>query len=248
MKLKYPVVVEDTPGVQQLLVRKNNSDLEQPTNESQIIAIMSSVALVLSVLYMYYTSRSKLQFTLKNGSNSYTFSEAAEHSEKIGSIIFIILFLALLQCLFTIQNFNRYNFERASLVAVNYIVVLGLVLLFYIRSNKYLGHGFVAVILTITIVYTSSMVNVLYHRFYTDDSLQSLNIISYIILAFFCFLIVVFILFAVSRFSGRYYVIVHHILAISELSLLGLYAIFICYFGQLPKLMSDDELSCVIKK
>ncbi len=137
MKLKYPVVVEDTPGVQQLLVRKNNSDLEQPTNESQIIAIMSSVALVLSVLYMYYTSRSKLQFKLTNGSNSYTFSEAAEHSEKIGSIIFIIFFLALLQCLFTIQNFNRYNFERASLVAVNYIVVLGLVLLFYIRSNKY---------------------------------------------------------------------------------------------------------------
>jgi hypothetical protein len=247
MKLKYPAVYNPTQA-QQELKRINNDSLEYPTIESQIVSILASLTLLATIFYMYITSRKKLKFHITKNSATYTFSEAVENSEKIGSVILIILFLAFLQSLFTIQNFNRNNFERASLVVVNYIVVLGILLLFYIGPSKYVGHGFIALVLTTTILYTSAMINILYHRFYTDDSLYELNTITYTIVAFFILLVLVFGVFAVTRFSGNYYIIVHHILSISELGFLFLYSIFIIYFGQMPKLMADSELSCIIGK
>ncbi len=242
MALKYPLT--NYTNKQHNLTRQNDNSIEKPTDKSQIFGICAGVFLIVSILYMYYTSRKKLRLKITNNSSSYTFSEAIENAEKIGSVILIVIFLAFLQGLFTIQNFNGVDFERVSLICVNYVVILGILLLFYVGPNKHMGHGLIALILTLTVVYSSSMINVLYHRYYTADSLYNLNLINYIIIAVFVLLIVVFVVFILSRHTGKYYVVVHHLLSICELLLLLLYAVFLIFFGQLPKLMSDSDLQC----
>ncbi len=251
--LKYPKLIintvtdaEKNAGTR-ALTRIEDNTKEEATAEGSIVAIMTSLILVISIMYMYWTSRKNLNFFIKKNSASYTFSEALEHSEKIGSIILIVLFLAFLQTLYTIQNFNGTDLERSSIIAVNYVVILGLLLLFYISPDRHIGHGTIAAILSTVIVYSTSMTNVLYHKYYKSEDLWNIDVLSKIILAFYCFLVFIFVIFIFSRFSGLFYVSVHHILGFSELSLLLLYAIFIAFIGQLPKILSDTDLVCFTK-
>ena len=242
---KYPILLENKyKQINQALPRINNENFEYATLEAQYLSMTTSIVIIITLMYIYWTSRKYLTFNIKKNSNTYTFSEALEKSEKIGTISLMILFLALLQTLFTVQNFNGTDMERSSIVGVNYLIILGMLLLFYIGPNKHIGHGIIAIILTTVIVYSTSMINVLYHKYYKSEYLLNINILSNIILYVYAGLSIVFIIFAGSRFSGYFYVSVHHILGISEFLLLFLYAIFIACMGQLPRILSDTDLSC----
>jgi hypothetical protein len=259
LTLKYPQIqifdqvdVSEKPQQQQLRsLARNTGTIEYSTDISKGLGISTAVILFISILYMYGTSKyqNKIRFNIKNGSPTYTFSEAVENTEKIGATVIIITFLALLQSLFTAQNFNTKDFKRLSLVVVNYLVVLGLLLLFFVVPKKRLGHGLVSLILIINIVYTAGLVDSLYHQYYTDESLKNLDLVSYAIYIIFAILLTVFFTFAITNYFNMnwLYVPVHHLIGSFELMLLFAYGVFIVYFGFLPPIRSDDELVCAFK-
>lgn len=214
-----------------------------PNPDSAIIGIVNFLVYIGLFMYIYgsafYKRKLSLHVTKRKG---FTLSEGFQYSEKIGTTVFLILSLGIIQCLYYYQKIYDNDYQRGLIIALNYINALIWLLFFYVVPEFKYSHGILAIFVLVINIYTSVTIYNLYKEFYYEKDIQSLEISNYIIIATFSIMMFLFIirLFVNSPILGT-------LIAISEIISLLSFAIFILCFSLMPPLVSKDNIQCYLK-
>lgn len=266
VEYKWPIVKNKTHVQNNLnqaaLINQKTGNIVENSKQTTAVGTTTVIFYLLMLLYIYITGalsdtgNIKSDFlgillnSIKNGKflKLNTLSISLQHSERIGTTILLVCFLATLQTLFASQNMYIGDDKRSLIVAFNYIIVLCWLLFLYIFPSKTIGkkettstaHAFLVFCIMLSIIINSFLIIDLYSVYYDAKSLESLKIITYIIV-FFCILCGLVMLFT-NIFTNFMESIM---IAYFELICLILFGIFLIIFIQFPPLPSN-ELSCVM--
>lgn len=250
-KLKYSVKKDSiTPGVMHslnMISTGSKTDVVIKEHVSEIGIIMC-IVYFLTIFYLYLSSIPYLKFP-----DTMTLSHSLKYSEKIGSIIFLVLFVCLLISLFTIdKGFITPNSSelKKSLVFMSFAMLICFLLMFIItpskRNNSQMKyHALLAFIILVYIIYSSFSYVLVYKEIYeSNEIINILEGISYGILAFgLCmFLLFGVILVGPSRLYGP----LSFCIALCEICILLLYGSILSIITTMPKLI-DLQLNCEAK-
>lgn len=194
-----------------------------------VIGIVSTIVYLLIFMYAYATAAKTGKITL-NLKDHYgiTLSEAMEHSERIGTTILIVIYSGLHIGLMIEKGFLFGNNPgKISIVATNFALLLGMLLLFLIpvsKKNKVQAgiHFLVAGFIIIFIVYSSFMITELYRSELEEneftESMLGLSLVSLI-----SAILIIGIIVCKFLFGGNYrklYEILFTIVGILEIILI----------------------------
>ncbi len=259
MKTSYKWnVVSNSKKDQLQSIYVNKKTKEQISNSEQTlgIGITTVIFYFFTFLYIYGSAiinkehinldnfGKKLTNGIRTGEilNLNTLSGSFQNCERIGTIIFIITFLALLQGLFAFQNINTNDIKRAPIIVFNYVIILcWLLFMFIFPSHKNgktsMSHLFLAFCVLASVVINCFLIGDLYTQYF--DGIESLVGINYALITF--------ALFAglIMMINGGIGGLARSAVAYSEMACLVLFGIFMIFFILLPPLPSG-QLACVI--
>jgi len=253
MRLKWPIV--SRPKIQNAFFRHVDEDnLKispiETSNETIAIGCSTAVVYLLLYLYIYYTAYIVMRDEKISRNLITTASESFQYCEKIGTTVLIILFLGLLQGLFSKQNFYKNDNRRISIIAVNYVIVMCWILFFFIWPDKNKEynkpHFILAFIVLILVIYNAVVITDIYTDCYNRDDLNDIYIICYIIIGAFCFCILSVIIHFVCihfKITGILSA-TSSFVALCEICCLFLFGIFLIFFSILPPLLNRQDLVC----
>jgi hypothetical protein len=253
LSLKYPVANANPYNAEEQIFNSTKSTQQvENTKTATILGSLTFLAYLSVFVSVYGSSRwngdiSFIPQIINKSVKGFTMSEAFEHCHKESSTIFIILFLALLQALYTEQNFSYEDPKRIAVIAMNYLVLIGwLSLYFVLRDQK--SHYFVAILVLICTLVNTLMVTELYNENYDKSELDMINYPCYILIAIYLTLCLIFILSGIYYFSYKSTTQISRLITgtigIFEITSIILFGIFIVIFSQLPPLPNNQNLVC----
>lgn len=278
MKISYKwPTVSKSNGAQQAILTNRKTEEKVSTSEQTLgIGIAAVVFYYMSLVYIYGSSIVKIneidgmksfwtfiKSCIKDGSIFHlnTLSSSLQNAERIGTTVCLVLFLALLQGLFSYQNVYSDDPKRAPIIAFNYLIVLCWFLFLYIFPYKQVANGikktskshlFLAFCVLASIIINCFLLGNLYGEYYEENDVKSLTDIGYalVALAVFSGLTMLVNIDSISNYGKklgftRLGFFSHEAVAYSEMCCLILYGIFMILFIQFPPLPSA-QLSCVM--
>lgn len=175
--------------------------------------------------------------------NLNTLSSSFKGSERIGTTVCLVIFLALLQGVFAYQNIYGTDLKKSTIVAFNYFVVLCWLLFLYIFPSRKKGgtsmtHLFLAICVLVCIIINCFLISNLYLDYFDSKSLEPLSGIGYTLVA-------VILFSGMTMITNGYFHthLTHELVAYSEMACLVLFGIFLIIFIQFPPLPTA-QLSC----
>ena len=236
-----------------MLLTNKITNTEVSTSD-QTVAIGSATIifyfLTLAYIYgsaLYKNSNGKLEL--------YTMSKSFEYSEKIGTTIGVVVFMALLQTLFSYQNIYSNDPKRSTIIAFNYLIILCWLLFMFIFPSTKVSvmndgknvfkevaspqHSFLAFCVLASLIINCFLIVNLYNDYFDEKALESLMGIGYAIVAASILAIITMIVNAKNKGDAHLFV------AFAELSCLILFGIYLIFFIQYPPVPSN-QLSCVL--
>jgi hypothetical protein len=259
---KWPTIKQGS-NVQQALLNKQTQQEVETSPQTLGIGITTVIFYFLTFIYIYGSGainnnnitsfesfKNKVITSIKDLTifNLNTLSSSFEKSERIGTTMCLIVFLALLQSLFSYQNIYSNDMKRAPIVAFNYVIILCWLLFLYIfPSNKdskgtktSIGHLLLAICVLISVIINCFLVANLYSDYFSQSDIEPLTGIGYA-------LVLVALVSGIGMmFNGKYNTtFTHSFVAYTEMGCLVLFGIFLIIFIQFPPLPSD-QLSCVL--
>lgn len=252
MKYKWPILNLQQLQPQQAISKTTGKDI-LPTQETINIGITTIFFYFFMLFYIYITALGKpSELFNKLGSfyNINTLSTSLEKSEKNGTIIFIMLFLALLQGLFSSQGIYSNDPKRAPIIAFNYVIFLCWLLFLFIFPYKKIGntqktsipHIFLAICVLLSLIINSFLISNVYSDYYEETSIMSLYGITYLLIGLSIAAIIIIFLGGITHFNPIY---ISLGVAYAELACLITFGIFLCVFIQFPAL-PNNKLDCVM--
>jgi len=180
--------------------------------------------------------------------NLNTLSSSLKNSERIGTTICLVVFLALLQGVFAYQNIYSTDFKKSTIVGFNYFIVLCWLLFLYIFPTKKQGdkettsksHLFLAICVIVCIIINCFLISNLYLDFFDSKSLEPLAGIGYSLVA--CAILSAMTMLISIPYHNS---LTHKLIAYSEMACLVLFGIFLIIFIQFPPLPTD-QLVCTM--
>jgi len=180
--------------------------------------------------------------------NLNTLSSSLKNSERIGTTVCLVVFLALIQGVFAFQNIYSTDFKKSTIVGFNYFLVLCWLLFLYIFPFKKVGgesklsksHLFLAVCVITSIIINCFLIANLYSDYFDSKSLEPLSGIGYALVG--CAVACVLSMLISIPFNNH---LTHELIAYSEMSCLVLFGIFLIVFIQFPPLPTD-QLVCTM--
>ena len=254
---------------QQILVNKKSGQEVLVSNQSIEIGTATIVFYFLNFFYIYgsalfneFISKKKVSsfFTefKKNPGGFFklnTLSTSFEESNKVGTTIVIIIFMALLQGLFSSQNIYSTDPKCSSIIAFNYLIVLCWLLLMFIFPYKSVGnikqtswsHAFVAFCILLSLIINCFLIVNLYSEYFDDMSIKPLIQIGYAIVGASIFSILSMVANAASDITSLDFLFskTHLLVALSELLCIILYGVFLILFIKFPPI-PNASLSCIL--
>ena len=194
----------------------------------------------------YYKNHISKHVTFRK---AYTMSEAFQYSEKRGTTILIVLFVGLFQCLFFLQNFYIQDYQRLTVLAANYAILMGWLLLLFVWPNEHKFHSLITLLILISTLYNVVTISGLYHEYYENDELTNMYDIRTFIIVAFCICIFIMSIHTICKIYGIKYLqtINTHIIGLSEIAYIIAYSIFIIIFSTMPPLPNKGDLVCFLK-
>ncbi len=182
-----------------------------------------------------------------------TLSASFEHSEKIGTTLFVVIFMALLQALFSYQNIYSTDPKRSPIIAFNYIIILCWLLFMFIFPSRTVGklqltswpHTFLAFCVLLSLIINCFLIANLYSDYFDEKAIEPLTGIGYAIIGAAIFALISMMFNAISDWYPTIYKWTHSWVALAEILCLVLYGIFMIMFIQFPP-VPDGRLSCVL--
>ncbi len=210
---------------------KENRVIEN-SQDSTIIGYVSCVFYILLIAYIYISGMNRLQLN--------TFSTSFQNCEKIGSTIFLFIFLGLLQGLFAAQGFYKKDIINIIILVLNYIIILCWVLFMFVfpytkDGNISKTHSLIAAFVILIMTINCWLTYDRYSQYYKDlDNLFSINVVLTLLAGLAGFFMITHGIF---KTSIKY-------VAFFELITLLIFVLFLVFFTQLPVIPSE-ELKCV---
>jgi len=276
---KWPSVSTQPVAQQALLINKKTHQEASPTQQTLAVGTVCAIVYFFTLLYIYGSALVNEFMHKKNINNTSIFSEfkkapllffkgkydtafplntlssSFEDSERIGTTICVIIFLATLQGFFSCQNIYSTDPKRAIIIAFNYLIVLCWLLFLYIFPYKKgtkkpsNAHSFLAFCILSALIINCFLIINLYTEFFDEYALSPLSGITYAIVGFAVFAVVVMILNNYSttpvKSSFISFKFTHPAVAMCEMACLVLFGVFLIIFTQYPPIPSD-QLSCVM--
>jgi hypothetical protein len=172
MKYKWPMENNKSRSAQSALFTTRKDEEIESSEQSLSIGISTSVIYILTLSYIYITAvRKKYDFN--------TFSISFENCEKIGTTIFLIVFLALLQGLFASQGiYTKTDTKKAIIIAFNYIIILCWILFMFVFP-KYgdrisMLHSFIAFFVIFCFVANCWLTYALYNEYFNKEDTNAM--------------------------------------------------------------------------
>jgi hypothetical protein len=271
---KWPITSNALPSEQQaLFVSKTNNN--QVSTSANPVGIATVVCYFITLLYIYGSSWAKMHKDIfpnvfkrfiKEGEQItepiyiHTLSDSFQHCEKRVTTILVLLLLALLTGLYTSQNLSDTNSPmRNAVIAMNYLIFLTWFLFFFIWPAEK-AHMPIAFITLMAVILNASFVMILYEEYFSGDVINSVRDITYVIIAFALFAMLVMAISSfinegfgniVQKFKGTNFgekfakfKLGTQFIAICEILCLISFGIFMVYIIQLPPLPPVGSLSC----
>jgi hypothetical protein len=268
MKIPYKWPnISQTSGQQTLFMNKKTKQ-EVSTNDQTLGIGIATIIFYFLMIFYIYISGAINQNGIKTFSDFLdkikdfrpsklnTLSSSFEFSEKIGTTICLIVFLALLQGIFSFQNIYSNDFKRAPIIAFNYVIILCWLLFMFIFPSKIVNstiktssiHFFLAFCVLTAIIINCFLVSNLYSEYFELKDLEPLNGIGYALVGLVLFAGITMIFNTLSDIDKFNWILkyTHSGVAYAELCCLILFGVFMVIFIQLPPLPSDQQLSCVM--
>jgi len=251
MKLtnKYPTI-KSSSHQQALFESSNKEQSVSNTPEATIIGSLTFIAYILVFISIYGTAYHNKKLSLiptgsKSSDHGFTMSEAFQYCNKNIATILIVIFFGLLQTLYTIQNFNVSDTRRIAVIATNYMLLLGWLLLYFVYGSNTVLHSMVASLVVICTLVNTLMVTQLYNTYYLSADLNIINYPSYLIIGIYVSIFLVFgISFIYFNIHKKLSVVIQAIIGSFEIFGIIMFAIFIILFSQLPELPDPNNLVC----
>lgn len=278
MNYKWPSVSSESRDIKERvqqaisIVNKKTNQMVSTTPETIGIGSACIVFYFLTLLYIYGSAviiKSKIlkknksifaffkEFKMLKGKEKptlNTLSTSFEYSERIGTTVCLIIFLALLQGLFSSQNIYSTDPRRASIIAFNYIIVMCWLLFLYIFPSVKVEkvahishiHFLLACCVLGSLIINCFLVIDLYSDYFDDKSIEPLKVASYVIVgAAVIAAISMGINFKVWTSFPSLGSWTSFAVAACELICLIFFGIFLILFIQYPP-VPDEKLSCIL--
>ncbi len=255
---KWPIV-SNTTAQQAILNKQTNQEVSTST-QTLGIGITTVIFYFITIFYIYSSgaiNKQKIPLNnvmnetisaFKNRSIFYlnTFSGSCQNTEKIGTTVLLVIFLALLQGLFSSQNISGSDMKRATIVAFNYVIVLCWLLFLYIFPDKNTStqHLILAIFVLVSLIINCFLIANLYNDYFDEKTIEPLVAISYTMVSF-AGIAGGFMLLNAYFNNSLKYLNTHTAVAYTEMSCLILFGIFMIIFIQFPPLPTN-QLSCVM--
>lgn len=270
---KWPSISSNTPQQAIFTNKKTNKEVHT-SNETLSIGIATALFYFFTIIYIYVSgaiNNNSIPFSINSPKefissmmgvkeavvksikdlsifNLNTLSSSFKGSERIGTTVCLMIFLALLQTLFSYQNIYSNDIKRAPVIAFNYVIILCWFLFLYIFPSKMIGkqeksskaHLFLAICALVSIIINCFLLANLYSEYFDEKTIEPLSGIGYALVAFLLFSGITMI--CNVHIGGH---LAHEAVAYSEMICLILFGIFLILFTQFPPLPSD-QLSCVM--
>ena len=143
---------------------KESKNTIETVKSTKNLGISTGIIYLLMYVYIYVSAYTNMKTNGVELSYVTTTSESYQHCEKKLTIVFLIVFLALLQALFNKQNFYK-DSRSISVVAINYVIIMCWLLFFYIvpsnfdqitkQKNSNVYHFVLAFIVLVSVMYNS---------------------------------------------------------------------------------------------
>ncbi len=271
---KWPIVEnqDEDPNFtlvnQYSLVNKETNKVVKNSKQTLDVGISTVVmcSLAFSVIYGtgWYNQRELAKINSQNSILN-TLSNSIQYANKNLTIIFLIIFLGLLQGLFSCQNIYSDDPQKAVINVLNYIIIICWLLFMFIwpaspNSTSTPGnisemkisklHIALAIIVLASIIANCFLIRSLYLQFYKQEDLKILESVCWSLVV--CSVVAGLSMFAntvVSTYGSIFLQrITHGCIAFSELGCIIIFIVFIGIFMNLPALPNQTQLSCVMKE
>lgn len=249
---KWPIVANAQSNAQHsIFTNKQNNEQVSSSSQTLNIGIATIIFYILTFAYIYITAINNqkkspdLKFKPMFGLN--TLSTSFEYSEKVGTTILLMIFLALIQGLFSSQNIYSDDLKRAPIIAFNYVIVLCWLLFMFVFPHKSgdkekvsLTHFFLAFCVLGSLIINCFLIVNSYSEYYNENDLTPLIGINYSLVAV---ALIAGLTMICNGFIGKK--MTGFGVAISEMICLILFCVFMILFIQFPPLPTN-QLACVM--